>query len=113
MLQTHRGEPFLFVNIHDAVQKGVKDGDMLKVFNDFNTFNVRAKISPSVRPGQVIIYHAWEPYQFKGWKSYDAAIPGMVNWKQLVGNYGHLRYWRWNWCLPQMDRGVKVDFEKA
>jgi len=113
MLQTHRGEPFLFVNIDDAAKKGVKDGDMLKVFNDFNTFYVRAKVSPSVRPGQVIIYHAWEPYQFKGWKSYDAAIPGMINWKHLAGGYGHLKYWRWNWCLPQMDRGVRVDFEKA
>ncbi len=113
LLRTHRGEPFLFVNPQDAEKKGVKDHDMVKVFNDFNTFLVRVKVSAAVRPGQVIIYHAWEPYQFKGWKSYDAAIPGMVKWLHFAGGYGHLRYWRWNWCLPQVDRGVRVDFEKA
>jgi len=112
MLATHRGEPFLFVNPDDAKKKGVADHDMLKVHNDFNTFYVRAKISAAVRPGQVIIYHAWDPYQFKGWKSYDAAIPGLIKWLHFVGGYGHLRYWRWNWCLQQVDRATRVDFEK-
>jgi hypothetical protein len=49
-------------------------------------------------PGQIIIYHAWEPYQFEGWKSYDAAIPGMIEWLDLAAGYGHLNCYRWNWA---------------
>lgn len=112
LLHTHRGEPFMFVNPEDARKKGIKDHEMVEVFNDFNSFYIRVKISPAVRPGQVIIYHAWEPYMFKKWKSYDAAIPGMIKWLHLAGGYGHLRYWRWNWVPQQVDRGIRVDFRK-
>ena len=39
----------------------------------------------------MIIYHAWEPYQFPGGKSYDIAIPGLIKWLHLAGGYGHLQ----------------------
>jgi anaerobic selenocysteine-containing dehydrogenase len=73
--RTHRGRPGMFMNPKDAKAKGLDDGELAEVFNDFNSFQVHIITSASVRPGQVIIYHAWEPYQFPGWKSYDAAIP--------------------------------------
>ncbi len=43
-----------------------------------------------LRPGQVMICHAWEPYQFEKWKGYDMAIPGMIKWLDLAAGYGHL-----------------------
>jgi hypothetical protein len=61
----------------------------------------------------VIIYHAWEPYQFPGGKSYDVAIPGLIKWLHLAGGYGHLRYYRWNWVPQQVDRAVSVEVEKV
>ncbi len=111
--RTHRGRPGLFINPRDAAERGIADGDLVEVFNDFNEFQVHAITSPGTRPGQVIIYHAWEPYQFPKWKSYDAAIPGMIKYLHLAGGYGHLRYWRWNWQPVQSDRAIAVNMRKA
>ncbi len=111
--RTHRGRPGMFVNPGDAEARGMSDGDMVEVFNDFSSFKVHIITSPSVRPGQVVIYHAWEPYQFPGWKSYDAAIPGMVKYLHLAGGYGQLQHWRWNWQPVQSDRAVAVEMKKV
>ena len=37
----------------------------------------------------------------------------MIKWLDLVGNYGHLDYYRWNWCIQPIDRAVSVEVEKA
>ena len=113
MLQTHRGEPFLMMNPQDAVARGLADNDEVRVYNDFDDFHVRVKFSPSVRPGEVIIYHAWEPYQYRNWKPYDTVIPGMIKWLHLAGGYGHLKFWRNNWQPQQADRAIAVDVEKS
>jgi steroid C-25 hydroxylase alpha subunit len=49
-------------------QKGIGDNDFIRVFNDYGDFLVRAKLSPCTRPDQLVIYHAWEPYQYPNWK---------------------------------------------
>ncbi|MBI2890846.1 MAG: molybdopterin-dependent oxidoreductase [Nitrospirae bacterium] len=110
-LGLHRGEPFMFVNALDAKEKGIGDGGYVRVFNDVDEFTVQAKVSALPRRGQVIIYHAWDPYQFKGWRSYDTAIPGMVKWLHLAGGYGQFRFWVWNWQPCQSDRHIFVDLE--
>jgi anaerobic selenocysteine-containing dehydrogenase len=118
LLRTHQGRPFMFMNPEDAEPRGIKEGDLVTVFNDFDTFEIHVKLTPAARPqkganpGQVIIYHAWEPYMFKKWKSYDAAIPGMFKWLDLAAGYGHLNFWRWNWCLQPVDRAISVDVKK-
>ena len=38
----------------------------VRVHNDLDGFEIMVKVSPRVRPGQFIIYHAWENYQFRG-----------------------------------------------
>ena len=120
LAKTHQGRPFMFMNTEDAKKRGVEDGDLVKVYNDFDDFKVHVKLTATARsqkdearPGQVIIYHAWEPYQFEKWKSYDAAIPGMIKWLDLVGDYGHLDYYRWNWATQPIDRAVCVEVVKA
>lgn len=119
LLRTHQGRPFMFMNPEDANKRGIKDGDFVRVYNDFDSFKVHIKMAPSakpqkgVAPGQVIIYHAWEPFQFKDWKSYDSAIPGMIKWLDIAAGYGHLNYWRWNWCVQPIDRAISVEVEKA
>jgi anaerobic selenocysteine-containing dehydrogenase len=120
LAKTHQGRPHMFMNPEDAKKRGIEDGDLARVFNDFNTFKVHVKLTSAarsqkddIRPGQIIIYHAWEPYQFEKWKSYDSAIPGMMKWLDLVGDYGHLDYYRWNWATQPIDRAVSVEVEKA
>jgi len=117
--RTHQGRPFMFMNTEDAKNRGISDGDLVHVYNDFDDFKVHVKLTSAARsqdgplPGQVIIYHAWEPYQFEGWKSYDAAIPGMIKWLDLAAGYGQLNYYRWNWCTQPVDRAIAVEVKKA
>jgi anaerobic selenocysteine-containing dehydrogenase len=119
LARTHQGRPFMFMNTEDAQKRGIEDGDLVRVYNDFDDFTVHVKLTSATRsekssgPGQVIIYHAWEPYQFEKWKSYDTAIPGMIKWLDLAAGYGHLNYYRWNWCTQPIDRAVTVEVEKA
>ncbi len=113
LLRTHRGHPLVIMNPKDAEARGVADGDEVRIFNDFESFHIRTKLSTATRPGVVIIYHAWEPYQYKNWKPYDNVVPGMIKWLHLAGGYGHLNYWRWNWVQQQVDRAIPVEVEKA
>ncbi len=119
LLRLHQGRPFMFMNDEDAKKRGLKDGDMARVYNDFDDFKIHVKITPAAKPGkgsapgQVIIYHAWEPYMFEKWKSYDTAIPGMVKWLDFAAGYEHLNYYRWNWCVQPIDRAISVEVEKA
>ncbi len=113
LLRTHRGHPLIIMNPKDAEARGIKDGDEVRVFNDFEEFHIRTKISSAARPGQVIVYHAWEPYQYRNWKPYDTVVPGMVKWLHFAAGYGHLNYWRWNWVQQQVDRAIPVEVEKA
>ncbi len=111
--RTHRGQPTLYMNPGDMAARGVQDSDMVRVFNDMDEFQVMVRPAPKARPGQVIIYHAWEPYQYPNWRPYDSLIPGMVKWLHLAGGYGHLKFSRDNWQPQQSDRGIAVEVEKA
>ncbi|MDO8615805.1 MAG: molybdopterin-dependent oxidoreductase [Dehalococcoidia bacterium] len=113
MLQTHRGEPSVLLNPGDAAGRGIEADHRVRVFNDVSSFVCAAKLSPAVKPGQVIMYNGWEPYQFEQWEDPSSAEPGMVKWLHLAGGYGHLRYWLMQ-CQPvPIDRGIAVDIARA
>jgi nitrate reductase alpha subunit len=113
MLATHRGEPFIFVNPADAARRGVGDGDRIRVFNDMGEFFVTAKLTPGVRPGQVVMYNGWDPAQFAGWRGPMDVEPGMVKPLHLAGGYGHIRYRPGMWQPVPVDRATRVEFERA
>ncbi len=113
MLKLHRGEPFAFVNDRFAKDKGIGDNDFIRVFNDYGEFLVRAKLSSCVRPDQLVIYHAWEPYQYPNWMPYDGLLPGPPKGLQFAGGYRHYEYTLWNWAPLQCDRQTNISFEKA
>jgi len=112
LLQLQRGEPLLFVSKSDAMARSIEDGDRVRVFNDLGDFEVQAAVSPALRPGQVVIYHAWEQFQFKSGKAYQALTPSPLNPVQLAGGYFHLQ----PMVLMQQpgcsDRGTRVDIER-
>ncbi len=112
MLRLQRGEPVMYMNDHDAQQRGIADHDRVRVFNDVGAFIVRVKTAPSVQPGQVIVYHAWEPYQFEGWRS--AQEPVASPWKplHLVGDYGQLHYRMFYAAPSHGPRGTTVDVQR-
>ncbi len=112
LLQTHRGRPHLVMSPVDAQARGIEDDEEVRVYNDAGDFLVPVKLSPSVRPGQVICYNGWDPYQFRGWRGSMDVEPGMVKWLHLAGGYGHLRYWPLQWQPTPVDRAVRVDVQK-
>ncbi len=113
MLQTHRGRPHLVMSPVDAAKRGIEDNDEVRVYNDVSDFLVPVKLSPSVRPGQVICYNGWDPYQFRGWRGPMDVEPGMVKWLHLAGGEGHLRYWPVQWQPTPVDRAVRVEVENV
>jgi anaerobic selenocysteine-containing dehydrogenase len=112
MLNTHRGEPFVFINDEDAASLGIRNGEKIKLVNDVGDSIMAAKISPACRPGQVILYNGFEPYMHENWYSQSDLEPGHVKHLGLVGNYGHLKYRLFSWQPIPADRAVHVDIQK-
>jgi nitrate reductase alpha subunit len=112
MLNTHRGHPFMLMNREEAEARHIENDEEVRLFNDMGEIFVRVKISPAVRPGQLIIYNGFEPYLFRTWKSPADLEPGMIKWLHLAGGYGHLRYWPIQWQPVPIDRCIRVDIAK-
>jgi anaerobic selenocysteine-containing dehydrogenase len=109
---THRGEPFILMNPKEAAEKGIENGEEVRVVNDAGWLKISVKLSPSVRPGQVILYNGFEPYQHRDWYSQADVEPGMVKWLHMASGYGHLKYRPWHWQPIPVDRAIGVDVER-
>jgi nitrate reductase alpha subunit len=84
----------------------------VRVWNDLDEFEARAKITGTIRRNQVHIFHAWEPYQFRGGKTHQGLSPSPIKITQLVGDYGHI-YWSYGRYEPNgNDRDTRVDIAK-
>jgi DMSO reductase family type II enzyme molybdopterin subunit len=112
MLQLQRGEPVVYLNPDDARRRGVADHDLVRVRNDVSAFVARAKPSGAIRPGQVHIFHAWEPYQFHGFATHQHLAPSPFKVTQLVADYGHLRWGYAHYEPNQTDRDTRVEIER-
>jgi nitrate reductase alpha subunit len=113
ILGTHRGEPNVMVNSDDATARGVKDDDLIRVFNDVSSFMVRAKVAPNVKPGQVVSYNGWAGFQYQEWSGENEVEPGMVKWIGFAGGYGHLQHLGTEWQPVPSSRWTRCDFEKV
>ena len=58
-------EPIIKLNPGDAADRGVKQGDYVKVYNDRGYVVIKAVLNPGIRPGMVVIPKGWEEGQFK------------------------------------------------
>ena len=113
MLATHRGHPHLVMSTADAAERGIADDEEVRLHNDMGSISVRVKLSPSVRPGQVICYAGWDPYQFRNWDGPSNIEGAMVKWLHFAGGYGHLRYWPFMWQPTHVDRATRVQVSRA
>jgi len=113
LLGLQRGQPAMFMSSDDAKRRGIADGDMVRLHNDIGDCMIQAQVSPAVKPGQVIIYHAWEPFQFKDGRSDQVLTPSPLNPIQLAGGYFHLQGRIMIGTPGGTDRGTRVEVEKA
>ncbi|MBI3784482.1 MAG: molybdopterin-dependent oxidoreductase [Deltaproteobacteria bacterium] len=113
LLRLQRGEPVVYISERDAAARNINDNDLVRVRNDLGAFVLRAKIARYAQPGQVLVYHAWEPYQFRDGRSDHAIIPSPFKPTALVGDYGHLHWGYAHWEPNQVDRDTKVEIERV
>lgn len=113
LLRLQRGQPVCFLNPDDCSARGVSDGAMVKVFNETGDFEAMAKIAAGVQPGEVIIYHAWEPYQFKDRKGPDEPVHSPWKAIHLAGGSGQIHYRMFYGSPSHVPRGAPVDVQLA
>ena len=113
LLRLQRGVPACWLNPVEAEKRGIKDGDSARIYNHHGEFECMVKVSPITAPGEVIVYHAWEPYQFKHWRGNQE--PAEAPWKalHLAGGYHHIHYRMYYGGPSHAPRGVPVEIEKA
>ncbi|MBI5503955.1 MAG: molybdopterin-dependent oxidoreductase [Deltaproteobacteria bacterium] len=113
LLRLQRGEPVLYMNADDASARGIADNDRGRISNDVGTFECLVKTAPSLQPGQVAIYHAWENFQFARHQGQQEPIPGPWKNLHLAGGYGQLHV-RGAYAGPNFGpRGVTVEVQKV
>ena len=49
-----QGEQFILINQADAIDRGIQEGEMIKIFNDRGSFDAVAKITSDVNKGIVV-----------------------------------------------------------
>jgi anaerobic selenocysteine-containing dehydrogenase len=65
-------EPFLTIHPSDALERGIGDGQMLRIFNDRGEFLAKARVSPASRRGVVVGLSIWWPKMCPGGKNANA-----------------------------------------
>ena len=113
MLRLQRGEPNIHINPKLAAEKGIADGDKVRIFNGTGEFFAQAKFYPSLQPDAIMIEHAWEPYQFEQRKSLNSVTASLLQPLELVGGWGHLKFQLWKWNANQLAHESSVDIERA
>ena len=114
LLHLQRGEPDVYVNPDDAKKRGVSDGQLIKVFNNFGHFVAMAHTSGGIQPGQLFMYHGWDPMMFRERRNFGGVIPtaGLLKPTSLVGGYGHIGYRTPDYVPNQTFHDYTCDFEK-
>ena len=113
MQRLDRGQPYMVVGAQDATARDIADGDWVRCFNEAGTFFIRAKVMTGVRPGQTIMFHAWENYQFAEGGSPRDLSPSPVNPVELAGDHPHLRIGMLEGQPGMFDRDTRIEIERA
>ncbi len=116
MLELQRGEPIVWISPEDAEERNIEDEDTVEIYNNLGSIEAKAKLYPSAKKGSVLMYHAWEKYQFPDGKHYNWMTPMMLNPTQLVrypeDTGEHLHFFPNYWGPTGVDRDTKVEIEK-
>ncbi len=112
MQQLNRGQPVIYIGVDDAAARGIQDGDRVRLYNDIASAEFMAKVTPANRPGQVHVYHAWEPFMAKGRTTYTSVTPNPINPLQLAGGYFHIQPRAAEFTPGSTDRATRVQVER-
>ena len=113
LLRLQRGAPIAFISQVDARVRGIDDNDLIRVHNDVGEFKLRAAVSPTVQPGTLICYHAWEGYQFPDGATQNDVAASPLKPSNMVSDYGHLHYRGAYMSMNHIPKEIAVDIEKV
>jgi anaerobic selenocysteine-containing dehydrogenase len=115
LLSLQRGEPDVYVNPDDAAARGIQDGDMIRIFNDFGDFRAMAHVSSITQPQTLFMYHGWDPMMFNDRRNFSSVIStnGLLKPVQMIGDYGHVRHQAPDFVPNQTHHDCTVNFEKV
>jgi anaerobic selenocysteine-containing dehydrogenase len=71
-LRAAEREPFVDLNSQDAAQRGLKAGEMVRVFNDRGAFLARCRVDDRARPGVAAAWGIWWPKRTQGGRNVNA-----------------------------------------
>ncbi|UCG71451.1 MAG: molybdopterin-dependent oxidoreductase [Chromatiales bacterium] len=114
LVSLQRGEPDILVNPQDAAERGVADGDMVRVFNSFGSFIVQAHVTSAMQPGSTYMYHGWDPMMFEGRQNFGAvtSTAGLIKPTSVAGGQSHINYRVFQWEPNATFQDLTCDFEK-
>jgi anaerobic selenocysteine-containing dehydrogenase len=52
-------EAYAVMSIHDTGQRGIHEGDTIRIFNDRGELNTLVKVNFSLKPGCIVYYNGW------------------------------------------------------
>jgi complex iron-sulfur molybdoenzyme family reductase subunit alpha len=115
MLRLQRGEPIVYMHPDDAEERGVEDGDTVRVYNDLDEIEVGVKIYPSAQPGVAKLYFAWERFQFPSRGNFNTLVGMYMKPTQLVqypeDSGEHLHFFPNYWGPTGVNSDVRVEVE--
>lgn len=112
MLRLHRGGPLAYMSEKDAADRGLKDNDWVKVYNNHGTIVCRVKITPGEQPGHVSLPFGPELYMDLMEGNSQSPLPVRINPTHLAGGYAQLKF-KPNYFGPSGNqRDVRVEVEK-
>ncbi len=112
MLRLQRFRPVVQMNPKDAQERGIKDNDWIRVYNENGSFVAKAYISGRLKPGQVIMNHGWETYMDLLRGGFQSVAPIRIKPTQLAGGYGQLHFKLNYWGPTGVQKDTMVQIEK-
>jgi complex iron-sulfur molybdoenzyme family reductase subunit alpha len=112
MLRLQRGVPIVYIHPADAKQRGIQDGDWVKIYNQIGSTVCLCQVLAGEKPGRLTMYHGWEKFLGFGEGGWQSLTYIKIKPTQLVGKYGHLNFKLNYWGPTGNNRDIKVEIEK-
>ncbi|MBI3694184.1 MAG: molybdopterin-dependent oxidoreductase [Acidobacteria bacterium] len=111
-LRLQRGIPIVYMHPDDAKERGIRDNDWVKVFNDHGHLVTKVQILPGEKRRRLTMYHGWERYLGFLQGGWQAPTYVKIKPTQLVGGYGHVNFRLNYWGPTGNNRDIRVDIAK-
>jgi complex iron-sulfur molybdoenzyme family reductase subunit alpha len=116
-LRHQRGRPIVYLSEAEATDRGLRDNDLVRVFNGHGSMQAHLCISNRM-PGELaLMYHGWETYTMND--NYQSPTNIRIKPTQLIGmkqggvKYGHVNFRLNYWGATGNQKDTRVQIEKG